>query len=102
MQHPLKQTTSIFGKTVHEMMSGDEFHNNRYFCFLQPSESLYISVFLLVLLLESLAHGLFHELGSCLGGTAVGYAVVVPTNYCRWDTSTCLVLKCNCTLKCVF
>ncbi len=34
--------------------------------------------------LESLAHGLFHELGNSLGGTCVGYAVVIPTNYCRY------------------
>uniref|UniRef100_A0A8C7S8C6 Transmembrane protein 168a n=1 Tax=Oncorhynchus mykiss TaxID=8022 RepID=A0A8C7S8C6_ONCMY len=45
----------------------------------------YIFVFLVVLPLESLAHGLFHELGSCLGGTSVGYAVVVPTSYSRPD-----------------
>ncbi|XP_041965625.1 transmembrane protein 168 isoform X1 [Alosa sapidissima] len=51
----------------------------------QPSNSLYISLLLLVLPLESLAHGLFHELGSCLGGTSVGYAVVIPTNYCSPD-----------------
>ncbi|XP_028814313.1 transmembrane protein 168 [Denticeps clupeoides] len=51
----------------------------------QPASSLFISVFLLVLHLESLAHGLFCELGTCLGGTAVGYAVVVPTNYCSPD-----------------
>ncbi|KAL2093273.1 hypothetical protein ACEWY4_010585 [Coilia grayii] len=51
----------------------------------QWSNMLYISVFLLVCSLESLAHGLFHELGSYLGGTAVGYAVVVPTNYCSPD-----------------
>jgi len=42
-----------------------------------------MSVFLVVLPLESLAHGLFHELGSCLGGTCVGYAVVIPTYYNR-------------------
>lgn len=41
-----------------------------------------MSVFLIVLPLESLAHGLFHELGSWLGGTCIGYAIVIPTNYC--------------------
>ncbi|XP_026880352.2 transmembrane protein 168 [Electrophorus electricus] len=51
----------------------------------QPSNSLFISVFLLVLPLESLAYGLFYELGNCLGGTSVGYAVVIPTNYCSVD-----------------
>ncbi|XP_066505839.1 transmembrane protein 168 [Hoplias malabaricus] len=51
----------------------------------QPSNSLFISVFLLVLPLESLAYGLFYELGNCLGGTSVGYAVVIPTNYCSMD-----------------
>ncbi|MEE6517188.1 hypothetical protein FKM82_027250 [Ascaphus truei] len=41
-----------------------------------------MSVFLIVLPLESMTHGLFHELGSCLGGTCVGYAFVIPTNFC--------------------
>lgn len=44
-----------------------------------------MSAFLIVLPLESMAHGLFHELGNCLGGTCVGYAVVVPTNFCRYS-----------------
>lgn len=43
-----------------------------------------MSAFLIVLPLESMAHGLFHELGNCLGGTCVGYAVVIPTNFCRY------------------
>ncbi|XP_067292071.1 transmembrane protein 168 [Pseudorasbora parva] len=51
----------------------------------QESNSLFIALFLLVLPLESLAHGLFHELGNSLGGTCVGYAVVIPTNYCSPD-----------------
>lgn len=51
----------------------------------QPNNSLFIGVFLLVLPLESLTYGLFYELGNCLGGTCVGYAVVVPTNYCSVD-----------------
>ncbi|KAJ3596402.1 hypothetical protein NHX12_002809 [Muraenolepis orangiensis] len=51
----------------------------------QSASSLFISTFLLVLPLESLFHGLFQELGSCLGGTCVGYAVVIPTNYCSPD-----------------
>ncbi|XP_032617384.1 transmembrane protein 168 isoform X2 [Hylobates moloch] len=42
-------------------------------------------MFLIVLPLESMAHGLFHELGSCLGGTSVGYAIVIPTNFCSPD-----------------
>ncbi|KAK5867033.1 hypothetical protein PBY51_011556 [Eleginops maclovinus] len=54
------------------------------FCW-QASSSLFVSMFLLVLPLESLFHGLFHELGSSLGGTCVGYAVVIPTNYCSPD-----------------
>lgn len=51
----------------------------------QQSNSLFIALFLLVLPLESLAHGLFQELGNSLGGTCVGYAVVIPTNYCSPD-----------------
>lgn len=50
---------------------------------LQSSSSVFVSIFLLVLPLESLFHGLFYELGRALGGTSVGYAVVIPTNYCR-------------------
>ncbi|XP_029908847.1 transmembrane protein 168 isoform X2 [Myripristis murdjan] len=51
----------------------------------QASSSIFMSTFLLVLPLESLFHGLFHELGNCLGGTCVGYALVIPTNYCSPD-----------------
>ncbi|XP_056603610.1 transmembrane protein 168-A [Triplophysa dalaica] len=47
----------------------------------QVTNVLFMSVFLVLLPLESLAHGLFHELGNCLGGTSVGYAVVIPTYY---------------------
>lgn len=54
-----------------------------HMCILQSSSSIFVSIFLLVLPLESLFHGLFYELGSSLGGTSVGYAVVIPTNYCR-------------------
>nr|XP_033814551.1 transmembrane protein 168 [Geotrypetes seraphini] len=46
---------------------------------------IFMSVFLMVLPLESMAHGLFHELGNCLGGTCVGYAVVIPTSFCSPD-----------------
>uniref|UniRef100_A0A3Q1FJ79 Transmembrane protein 168b n=1 Tax=Acanthochromis polyacanthus TaxID=80966 RepID=A0A3Q1FJ79_9TELE len=53
--------------------------------FWQASSSIFVSMFLLILPLESLFHGLFHELGSSLGGTCVGYAVVIPTNYCSPD-----------------
>ncbi|XP_061496003.1 transmembrane protein 168 isoform X4 [Rhineura floridana] len=49
------------------------------------SNGIFMSVFLIVLPLESMAHGLFHELGTCLGGTCVGYAVVIPTNFCSPD-----------------
>uniref|UniRef100_A0A4W5RIM0 Transmembrane protein 168 n=1 Tax=Hucho hucho TaxID=62062 RepID=A0A4W5RIM0_9TELE len=51
----------------------------------QSSSSIFIGMLLLVLALESLIHGLFYELGNCLGGTCVGYAVVIPTNYCSPD-----------------
>ncbi|XP_007430360.1 transmembrane protein 168 [Python bivittatus] len=51
----------------------------------QKSNGIFMSVFLIVLPLESMAHGLFHELGQCLGGTCVGYAIVIPTNFCSPD-----------------
>uniref|UniRef100_A0A8C8RMK8 Transmembrane protein 168 n=1 Tax=Pelusios castaneus TaxID=367368 RepID=A0A8C8RMK8_9SAUR len=51
----------------------------------QPKNGIFMSVFLIVLPLESMAYGLFHELGNCLGGTCVGYAVVIPTNFCSPD-----------------
>lgn len=49
----------------------------------QPSNGLFLSALLLVLPLESMAYCLFHELGGCLGGTCAGYALVIPTAYCR-------------------
>uniref|UniRef100_A0AAQ4S667 Transmembrane protein 168a n=1 Tax=Gasterosteus aculeatus aculeatus TaxID=481459 RepID=A0AAQ4S667_GASAC len=51
----------------------------------QSSNGLFLCALLVVLPLESLTHGLFHELGSCLGGTCVGYALVIPTAYCSAD-----------------
>ncbi|XP_033880569.3 transmembrane protein 168-like [Acipenser ruthenus] len=57
----------------------------------QPTNGIFMSVFLVVLPLESLTHGLFHELGNCLVGTCVGYAVVIPTNYCSPDGQTTLL-----------
>ncbi|XP_015259496.1 PREDICTED: transmembrane protein 168 [Cyprinodon variegatus] len=48
----------------------------------QESSGIFMSLVLLLLPLESLLHGLFYELGSSLGGTCVGYAVVIPTNFC--------------------
>lgn len=56
--------------------------NGLLFC-PQPSNGLFLSALLLVLPLESMAYGLFHELGGCLGGTCAGYALVIPTAYCR-------------------
>ncbi|XP_043943259.1 transmembrane protein 168-like [Protopterus annectens] len=47
----------------------------------------FTSALLIVLPFESLAHGLFYELGNCLGGTCVGYAVVIPTSYCRYSNT---------------
>ncbi|XP_044534975.1 transmembrane protein 168 [Gracilinanus agilis] len=54
----------------------------------QSTNGIFLSMFLIVLPLESMAHGLFHELGNCLGGTCVGYAVVIPTNFCRYGGDT--------------
>ncbi|XP_017290275.1 transmembrane protein 168 [Kryptolebias marmoratus] len=51
----------------------------------QASSCIFMSTFLLIVPLESLFHGLFYELGSSLGGTCVGYAVVIPTNFCSPD-----------------
>ena len=49
----------------------------------QDNKGLFLSALLVVVHLEALAHGLFHDLGSCLGGTCVGYALVIPTALCR-------------------
>ncbi|RVE71556.1 hypothetical protein OJAV_G00052890 [Oryzias javanicus] len=49
------------------------------------SSTLLAGVFILIFTLESLFHGLFYELGNTLGGTCVGYAVVIPTNICSPD-----------------
>ncbi|XP_029008934.1 transmembrane protein 168 [Betta splendens] len=57
----------------------------------QSSSSIFVSMFLLVLPLECLFHGLFFELGNSLGGTCVGYALVIPTNYCSPDGQTMLL-----------
>ncbi|CAL9697382.1 unnamed protein product [Knipowitschia caucasica] len=51
----------------------------------QASSSLFLSFLLLVFPLESLFHGLFYELSRSLGGTSVGYGLVIPTNYCSPD-----------------
>lgn len=80
MQALLKVLTSMFSD------SGENQHLTESSP--QPLSSIFVSMFLLVLPLESLFHGLFHELGSSLGGTCVGYAVVIPTNYCRYETHT--------------
>uniref|UniRef100_A0A8C6TWI3 Transmembrane protein 168a n=1 Tax=Neogobius melanostomus TaxID=47308 RepID=A0A8C6TWI3_9GOBI len=51
----------------------------------QKTNGLFLSALLVVLPVESLTHALFYELGSSLGGTCVGYALVVPTAYCSVD-----------------
>lgn len=57
----------------------------------QRSNGLFLSALLVVLPLESLTHALFYELGGCLGGTCVGYALVVPTAYCSVDGQPALL-----------
>ncbi|KAJ8262261.1 hypothetical protein GJAV_G00164430 [Gymnothorax javanicus] len=57
----------------------------------QPHSGTFLSMLLLVLPLESLVHGLFHELGNCLGGTCVGYALVIPTSHCSIDGQPALL-----------
>ncbi|XP_018585419.1 transmembrane protein 168 [Scleropages formosus] len=51
----------------------------------QSNHGTFMSVFLIVLALESLTYSLFHEMGNCLGGTCVGYALVIPTSSCSID-----------------
>ncbi|XP_061418834.1 transmembrane protein 168 isoform X1 [Lethenteron reissneri] len=51
----------------------------------QAHNGTFMAAFLIILPLESLLFGLFHELGSCLGGTCVGYALIIPTAYCSPD-----------------
>ncbi len=43
----------------------------------------FIACLLIVLPIEVLFHGVLHELGSTLGGTCTGYAVVGPSAFCR-------------------
>ncbi|XP_064200893.1 transmembrane protein 168 [Anguilla rostrata] len=57
----------------------------------QPNSGTFLSMLLLILPLESLVHGLFHELGNCLGGTCVGYALVIPTSHCSADGQPALL-----------
>uniref|UniRef100_A0A8C4R9A6 Transmembrane protein 168 n=1 Tax=Eptatretus burgeri TaxID=7764 RepID=A0A8C4R9A6_EPTBU len=51
----------------------------------QEKNGTFIALFMFILPLESLVFGLFHELGSCLGGTCIGYSLIIPTAYCSPD-----------------
>ena len=51
----------------------------------QVTNAWFISSFLIVMPVESMAYSVLSSLGRCLGGTAIGYALVVPCYSCRKD-----------------
>ena len=51
----------------------------------QVTNAWFISSFLIVMPVESMVYSVLSSLGKCLGGTAIGYAVVIPCYSCRKD-----------------
>ena len=51
----------------------------------QVTDAWFISSFLIVMPVESMVYSVLSSLGKCLGGTAIGYAVVIPCYNCRKD-----------------
>ena len=51
----------------------------------QVTNAWFISSFLIVMPVESMVYSVLSSLGKCLGGTAIGYAVVTPCYNCRRD-----------------
>ena len=51
----------------------------------QVTNAWFISSFLIVMPIESMVYSVLSSLGKCLGGTAIGYAVVIPCHNCRKD-----------------
>ena len=49
----------------------------------QNHNANFMASLLIVLPIEAMLHGVLHELGSTLGGTCTGYAVVGPSAFCR-------------------
>lgn len=48
----------------------------------QVANAWFISAFLIVMPIESMVYSVLSSLGKCLGGTAIGYAIVIPSfNY---------------------
>ncbi|XP_038054487.1 transmembrane protein 168-like [Patiria miniata] len=57
----------------------------------QDNNAAFMASWLVVLPIESMLHGVLYELGSTLGGTCTGYAVVGPSAFCRTDGSPVLI-----------
>ena len=51
----------------------------------QVTNAWFMSSFLVVMPVESMAYSVLSSLGNCLGGTAIGYAIVIPCHNCRKD-----------------
>ncbi|XP_071809907.1 transmembrane protein 168-like [Asterias amurensis] len=57
----------------------------------QDNNAAFMASWLIVLPIESMLHGVLYELGTSLGGTCTGYAVVGPSAFCRVDGSPVLL-----------